>query len=184
MNLWHELVKRYIVDIADVFICIVQTHWTWKVDSIFAFCVLRYEATSFFTETTENFNSVYCGNQSARESTTLFTSFVQQVLINLQKITPTKQGFSMAAEAQMHNGNNNGTTVYAFAQCIQTITQSGCNECLKACYSNMQMCLPNSDGRAFAAGCFLRYSTASFIPDNYLTIDLTSLGKQGTPFFK
>ncbi|XP_028768333.1 putative cysteine-rich receptor-like protein kinase 16 isoform X2 [Neltuma alba] len=43
----------------------------------------------------------------------------------------------------------------------------------------MQICLPNSDGKAFAGGCFMRYSTTSFFPDNYQTIDITPLEKQG-----
>ncbi|KAK4278114.1 hypothetical protein QN277_016005 [Acacia crassicarpa] len=144
-------------------------------------CFLRYEANGFFGQTAEaDFNAALCGNQSVRESsTTLFTSVVRQVLMHLQRTTPQKEGFFVATKAQLLP-HNNGTTIYAFAQCIETINQSGCEECLKACNSNMQICLPNSDGKAFAAGCFMRYSTSSFFPHNYQTIDLTPLGKKGS----
>ena len=48
----------------------------------------------------------------------------------------------------------------------------------------MQTCLPNSlDGRAYANGCFLRYSTTSFFPDNQ-TIEISPSLKQGTQRFR
>ncbi|KAI9100028.1 hypothetical protein K1719_024246 [Acacia pycnantha] len=75
--------------------------------------------------------------------------------------------------------NNNGTTIYAFAQCIETISESGCSSCLNAASSNMPTCLPSSDGRAYADGCFMRFSISSFFPDNQ-TIDITPLKKQGS----
>ncbi|XP_054794503.1 cysteine-rich receptor-like protein kinase 2 isoform X2 [Prosopis cineraria] len=140
-------------------------------------CFLRYETNAFFDETTENFNAVSCGNQSTRESTE-FTSLVQQVLMNLQTTTPKKQGFFAATKAQLPE---NGSTIYAFAQCTETITQDGCLNCLNTGYNNMLACFPNSDGKAYAAGCFMRYSNTSFFPDNYQTIDVTPLiDKQGS----
>ncbi|KAI9100158.1 hypothetical protein K1719_024376 [Acacia pycnantha] len=99
--------------------------------------------------------------------------------MHLQTTTPKKQGFFVATKAQLLP-HNDGTTIYAFAQCIETITQSGCEECLKACNSNMQICLPNSDGKAFAAGCFMRYSTTSIFPHNYHMINIATLDKQGS----
>ncbi|KAK4278115.1 hypothetical protein QN277_016006 [Acacia crassicarpa] len=149
--------------------------------TIYDGCFLRYEANGFFGQTAEaDFNAALCGNQSVRESsTTLFTSVVRQVLMHLQRTTPQKEGFFVATKAQLLP-HNNGTTIYAFAQCIETITQSGCEECLKACNSSMQICLPNSDGKAFAASCFIRYSTSSFFPHNYQMINIASLDKQGS----
>ncbi|XP_054794511.1 cysteine-rich receptor-like protein kinase 42 [Prosopis cineraria] len=100
--------------------------------------------------------------------------------MNLQTTTPKKQGFFAATKIELPN---NGTTIYAFAQCIETITQNGCFECLKTGYHNMPTCLPNSDGRAYADGCFIRYSNSSFFPDNYQMIEIitnSSVGKQGS----
>ncbi|KAI9100059.1 hypothetical protein K1719_024277 [Acacia pycnantha] len=142
-------------------------------------CFLRYETNSFFEKTTEDFNAVSCGNQTVGESFTTFTSFVQQVLKNLQTTTPKKQGFFAATKIELPH-KNNSTTIYAFAQCIETITQRGCFNCLDTGYKNMQTCLPNSDGSAYADGCFMRYSTSSFFPHNYQIIDFSSMGKQGS----
>ncbi|XP_028797266.1 cysteine-rich receptor-like protein kinase 42 isoform X2 [Neltuma alba] len=98
------------------------------------------------------------------------------MLMNLQTATPRITGFSVATKTQVPN---NGPTIYAFGQCIETITQIGCKDCLNAQYNNMQSCLPNSDGRAFANGCFLRYSTTSFFPHNQI-LDVTRFSKQVT----
>ncbi|KAI9100208.1 hypothetical protein K1719_024426 [Acacia pycnantha] len=74
---------------------------------------------------------------------------------------------------------NNGSTIYAFVQCVDTITTSGCQDCLKTGYSNLQICLPFSDGRAFDAGCFMRYSTTSIFPNNQ-KINTTPFVKKGS----
>ncbi|XP_028800663.1 cysteine-rich receptor-like protein kinase 2 [Neltuma alba] len=144
---------------------------------VFDGCFLRYETNAFFWKTTEDFTAVSCGNQTVGESITLFTSLVQQLLKNLQTTTPKKQGFFAATKIELPD--NNGTTVYGFAQCIETVTPNGCFNCLNTGYDNiMPTCLPNSDGRAYADGCFMRYSTSSFFPHYYQPIDITSLGKQ------
>ncbi|XP_028797862.1 cysteine-rich receptor-like protein kinase 24 [Neltuma alba] len=98
--------------------------------------------------------------------------------MNLQRETPTIPGFLAATKTQVLN--NNGPTIYAFVQCTETITQSGCLSCLDVAYRNMQTCLPTSDGRAFDQGCFMRYSTTSFFPDNYQIVDVTPMDKQGS----
>ncbi|KAI9100100.1 hypothetical protein K1719_024318 [Acacia pycnantha] len=136
----------------------------------------KYEMSTFFSETT-SFNAVLCGDRSGGEATE-FTAAAQKLLTNLQTTTPTISGFYDARKTRVPN--NNDTTIYGFAQCIGAITQSDCLACLNSGYSNMQTCLPNSDGRAYAAGCFMRYSTTSFFPDN-ITIDTIPLvNKQGT----
>ncbi|XP_054795595.1 cysteine-rich receptor-like protein kinase 2 isoform X2 [Prosopis cineraria] len=137
-------------------------------------CFLRYESSSFFDQATGSFDSASCGNQNAEAATT-FNSTIQQVLMSLQTETPRITGFSAATKILVPN---NSTTIYAYAQCIGTISQSGCEDCLKQEYNTVQTCLPSSDGRAFDAGCFMRYSTTSFFPDNQ-TINITP-SKQGS----
>lgn len=141
---------------------------------------MRYETSDFFEKTTQDFNAVSCGNQSVGDSTstTAFTLLVQQVLKHLKTTTPKTHGFFAATKAELPH-NYNGTTIYAFAQCIETITQNGCFDCLSTGYNNMATFLPNSNGRAYADGCFMRYSTSSFFPDKYHIIDFTSLSKNG-----
>ncbi|KAI9100222.1 hypothetical protein K1719_024440 [Acacia pycnantha] len=138
-------------------------------------CFLRYEAGDFYGETTGTWTKVLCGDQKAREAME-FTDSSKKLLMNLLTATPTIPGFSAATKIQVAN---NGETIYAFAQCVGTVTQSGCLDCLKAVDSNMQICLPNSEGKAFDAGCFMRYSTTSFFPDNQ-TIDIIPLVKPGS----
>ncbi|KAK4278104.1 hypothetical protein QN277_015996 [Acacia crassicarpa] len=140
-------------------------------------CFLRYESSNFFEQATGSFNSASCGNQTAEGSTALFNSIIQQVLMNLQTETTRITGFSAATKTQVPNNNN--TTVYAYAQCTETISESGCEDCLKQSYNTIQTCLPNSDGRAFDAGCFMRYSTTSFFADNQ-TINVRPFSKQGS----
>ncbi|KAK4278117.1 hypothetical protein QN277_016008 [Acacia crassicarpa] len=138
-------------------------------------CFLRYEAGDFYGETIGTLTKVLCGVQKAREAME-FTESAKKLLMNLLTATPTIPGFSAATKIQVAS---NGETIYAFAQCVGTVTQSGCLDCLKAVDSNMQNCLPNSEGKAFDAGCFMRYSTTSFFPDNQ-TIDIIPLVKPGS----
>ena len=121
-----------------------------------------------------------CGNTTSGNYPALFDSTVQQVLLNLQTATPKITDFFAATKTQVHN---NGPFLYAIAQCVDTVTDSGCLDCLKISSSNLQICLPTTDGRAFDAGCFMRYSDTSFFPDNQTT-DLTPFLKQGSVHLK
>ncbi|KAI9100144.1 hypothetical protein K1719_024362 [Acacia pycnantha] len=142
-------------------------------------CFLRYDASnSFFLETTPSINSVACGNQTVDGEATAFDSTAQQVLTNLQTTTPTTTGFFTATKMQVPNNNNQ--TIYAFAQCIGTITQNVCLSCLNSAYSNLQTCFPNSNGRAYVNACFMRYSTTSFFPPNQTFHILQPLIKKGS----
>ncbi|XP_054797342.1 cysteine-rich receptor-like protein kinase 2 isoform X2 [Prosopis cineraria] len=139
-------------------------------------CFMRYNSNGFFDEAPQPSNIVSCGNQTTGEATA-FTTTVRQVLMNLQKATPRIPRFSAATK--IHVPNNKGATLYAFAQCVDTVTVKECLDCLKVEYSSVEICLPNSDGTAFDYGCFMRYSTTSFFADNQ-TIDITPLIKQGS----
>lgn len=135
-------------------------------------CFLRYESNGFFDQTTLPGNSMICGNQTANGATS-FTTTAQQVLVDLQTATPKIPGFFAATKTQV-----GGNEIYAIAQCAETVTESGCLDCLKVGFNNIQSCLPNTNGRAFDAGCFMRYSVTSFFADNQ-TIDITHFLKQG-----
>ncbi|XP_028782534.1 cysteine-rich receptor-like protein kinase 2 [Neltuma alba] len=113
-------------------------------------CFLRFDISgAFLDETTQTFNTAYCGNQTEDDDgATRLTSVAQQLLMNLQTVTPNIRGSSAAMKMTV---SNVGPTIYAFAQY----------------------------GRAFADGCFMRYSTTSFFPDNQ-TIDIVPAFKQGS----
>ncbi|KAI9100226.1 hypothetical protein K1719_024444 [Acacia pycnantha] len=130
------------------------------------YILFRYDASPFFDRATDTFNAALCGNTTTGEATA-FTSAIQKLLMNLQNKVPIITGFFAATKTQVPN---NGSTIYAFVQCTETITQSGCLNCLSVGYRNIQTCLTSSDGRAFDQGCFMRYSTTSFFPHNYQII--------------
>ena len=115
-----------------------------------------------------------CGSQEANGATA-FNAAAQQVLEDLQTATPKIPGFFAATKTQVVG---TGNAIYAIAQCAETVTQSGCLDCLTVGFTNIQSCFPNTDGRAFDAGCFMRYSEKSFFADNQ-TIDITPFLKQG-----
>nr|XP_011469259.1 PREDICTED: cysteine-rich receptor-like protein kinase 3 isoform X2 [Fragaria vesca subsp. vesca] len=94
--------------------------------------------------------------------------------MDLQVATSNINGFFTASNVVVSGSAN--TTIYGVAQCAETTSQIGCLDCLKVAYTNVQSCLPDTDGRAVDAGCFLRYSATSFFPDNQTT--------NITPFFK
>jgi len=134
--------------------------------------MLRYESNDFFAQIMPR-SSILCGNHTADESTT-FSEAGQQVLMDLQIATPKITGFYAATKTQVAGG-----AIYAIAQCAETLTQDSCLDCLSVEHSSIQGCLPKTNGRAFDAGCFMRYSETPFFADNQ-TIDINPFLKQGT----
>ncbi|OMO76086.1 hypothetical protein CCACVL1_15928 [Corchorus capsularis] len=89
----------------------------------------------------------------------------------LIEATPRINKFFAASSKEVAGANGNNVTAYGVAQCVETIDEKGCEECLKVAYGNIQRCPPEADGRAVDTGCFLRYSELPFFGANY-TIDL------------
>ncbi|XP_027334625.1 cold-responsive protein kinase 1-like isoform X2 [Abrus precatorius] len=135
-------------------------------------CFLRYESERFYDQTTEPGNGVVCGNTSA--NSTGFRANGQQLLMDLQIATPKVKGFYAATKIQVPGSS----AIYAVAQCVETATESNCLNCMQVAYNNLQSCLPKIDGRAYDAGCFMRYSMSPFFADNQ-TIDITPYLEQG-----
>jgi len=103
-----------------------------------------------------------------------FKAAGQQALMDLQTATP-KTGDFYAATKTLVAG---GSAVYAVAQCVETATEINCQNCMQVGYNNLQSCLPNTEGRAYDAGCFMRYSTTPFFADNQ-TINIAPYLKKG-----
>ena len=56
--------------------------------------------------------------------------------------------------------------VYALAQCWKSVGERGCRQCLAAAANAVtQTCRGTREGRAFYAGCYLRFSTNKFYGD-------------------
>jgi len=127
----------------------------------------RYESESFYEQTTEPGNGASCGNTSAM--VVGFSLVAQQVLMQLQTVTPKTKGFYAATKTKLVDGS----AIYAVAQCVETAAENDCLKCMQVGYNNLQNCLSNNtSGTAYDAGCFMRYSTTPFFPDNQ-TIDIT-----------
>ncbi|RDX57789.1 Cysteine-rich receptor-like protein kinase 2, partial [Mucuna pruriens] len=135
-------------------------------------CFLRYESERFYDQANELGSGVTCGNTSS--NATGFRAAAQKALIDLQTATPKIKGFYAATKTKV----DGGSAIYAIAQCVETTTETNCLNCMQVGYNNLQSCLPNTDGTAYDAGCFMRYSTTPFVADNQ-TIDTAPYLKQG-----
>ncbi|KAL3527425.1 hypothetical protein ACH5RR_012081 [Cinchona calisaya] len=140
-------------------------------------CFLRYESDNFYDQSTLPGNVQICSNLSTGSQAANFGAQAQALLKDLQLATPRINAYFAASKGEVSPG---GGTVYGVAQCAETISKSGCQDCLTVAYGNIQGCLPNADGRAIDVGCFLRYSETSFFPDNQTTNITLFLGGGGS----
>ena len=100
---------------------------------------------------------------------------MKELLADLQVATPRINGF-FAASKKEAVGSAGNVTVYAVAQCAETVSEIGCQDCLTVASGNAQVCIPSAVARAIDAGCFLRYSNTPFFADNQTTNLLPFLG--------
>ncbi|KAK1410560.1 hypothetical protein QVD17_37097 [Tagetes erecta] len=139
-------------------------------------CFLRYEANSFYTQTTLPGNVGLCGNRTSSRQD-VFATVVDGLLSNLSIATPRINGFFAAVTAPVVGTNT--STAYAIAQCAITLTPDGCKSCLQVAYANIRSCTTDvTDGRGVDSGCFMRYSASPFF-DNNKTIDITPFLREG-----
>ncbi|KAF3643526.1 hypothetical protein FXO38_20585 [Capsicum annuum] len=78
----------------------------------------------FYQETTSAGNAEICGNRTASQPHAL-NPVALQLLNDLSMATPRISGFF---------------TVYGVAQSAETITESGCQDCLTVAYKNIEGC--------------------------------------------
>lgn len=153
---------------------------------IYLACSLRYESSSFYDQSTQEGDFGFCGNRTALQADA-FETAVQELLENLKVATPEINGFFAASKNNIigsraganDDDNNNSTTVYGIAQCVETVSETGCQNCLSGAVGNIQRCLGSAFGWAVDAGCFLRYSDTPFFADNQTT-DIAPFLKNGS----
>ncbi|KAJ0974320.1 hypothetical protein J5N97_016285 [Dioscorea zingiberensis] len=131
-------------------------------------CVLRYESVVFFDEGSQVGNRGICGNSTTTAAG--FADDVQRLMLDLSQATPRIGKYFAAA---VRNG------VYAVAQCVETVAESTCEDCLSVAYRNIEGCPPDAEARAVDAGCFMRYSDEAFFPANQ-TVDLNPFLDSGS----
>ncbi|XP_025796907.1 cysteine-rich receptor-like protein kinase 2 isoform X3 [Panicum hallii] len=134
---------------------------------IFDGCVIRYESAAFFDQATLPGNTQLCNGSAVGVGG--FADAARALVADLAAAVPRVPGFAAAAA----RGG-----VYAAAQCVETVGEGGCAQCLKVAVGNIDGCPPNSDGRAVDAGCFMRYSHKPFFPAN-ATVDLAAYLRSG-----
>ncbi|KAL1802984.1 hypothetical protein ACET3Z_031631 [Daucus carota] len=138
---------------------------------IYQGCFLRYEVHNFFTQRLlVTFESTVC--DQGKSEAKAFTPVVDGLITDLVSTTPRIDGFFAATTRPVSSGGAT-MTVYAVAQCIETISQKDCQSCLTTTSNNIQSCPPASEGSATDAGCFLRNSETSFFADKSI-INITS----------
>ncbi|CAI9114875.1 OLC1v1015691C2 [Oldenlandia corymbosa var. corymbosa] len=144
---------------------------------LFDGCYLRYESSIFYEEAApqEGYGEI-CSSTNASQPTN-FQTQAAGLLQDLKLATPRINGFFAASKRQLSNGKD---AVYAMAQCAETLSPSGCQDCLNVTYSNINGCLPKEDGRAYDAGCFMRYSATPFFADNQTTNIIPYLNEGNT----
>ncbi|XP_054796509.1 cysteine-rich receptor-like protein kinase 42 [Prosopis cineraria] len=129
-------------------------------------CFLRYESSQIFDWASESWNNIVCGNQTIKDSPDL-ASTVQQVINNLDIATPRIPGFYVATKTPVPNSN--GLNIYGLGQCVDTVSQAGCQTCMDIALAHFKTCLTNTDAKSYDIGCFMRYSTTAFFADNQTT---------------
>ncbi|KAI9162022.1 hypothetical protein LWI28_022997 [Acer negundo] len=72
-------------------------------------------------------------------------------------------------EELVGGGGGNNTAVYGITQCVETLSESSCRDCLATAYDSIQRCFVYAYGWVYDVGCFLRYSDTPFFADNQTT---------------
>ncbi|CAN1170459.1 Cysteine-rich receptor-like protein kinase 42, partial [Linum perenne] len=144
-------------------------------------CFLRYESNSFYDQSTQEGHSGVC-DQNTTIKDNNYGKALDDLLSKLVTATPKMNGFYAASKRVVvaNGGGGNNVTVYAVAQCVETVSEIGCQDCLKLAYADLQSCFSNTGGgRSINVGCFLRFSNTPFIGDNQTTDILPFLASNG-----
>ncbi|KAL1802969.1 hypothetical protein ACET3Z_031616 [Daucus carota] len=142
-------------------------------------CFLRYETNRFYGTANALGNAGRCDNGTIRNGTasaTSYTAVVEALLSDLVIATPKTKNFYAATATKVAPGGN--TTVYAMAQCAETVTEIECQNCMNVALENIKSCPPRTGARAFDAGCFMRYTNTPFFASNQ-TINISRYLRSG-----
>ncbi|KAK2663725.1 hypothetical protein Ddye_002299 [Dipteronia dyeriana] len=124
-------------------------------------CFFRYDNHNFFNESLDPVRDhVNCSQPiSILSDDSLLEQFgtmLGEVLLNVTNQAKSNKGFG-AVEAK-----GGVLSVYALAQCWETLSLEGCSQCLERARTKLKDCSPNAEGRATFTGCYMRYSTHRF----------------------
>ncbi|XP_043704437.1 cysteine-rich receptor-like protein kinase 3 isoform X2 [Telopea speciosissima] len=117
-----------------------------------------------------------CSNNTASPSQR--QSFVDNFVAAMDAVTPQ---VTSRRYARVVSGSGN-TTVYAFGQCMNDLSQTDCDLCFAQCKTQIPKCVPfqkaTRGGRDFFDGCYLRYDEYDFFSEALSPEDRTVCGNQ------
>ncbi|KAL8240489.1 hypothetical protein R6Q59_013844 [Mikania micrantha] len=149
----------------------MTTNLTPEASLVFAVCGKWYEELPefyndpFFKMDGNGLQFLSCDNKSASQPAT-FNQVVDGLLSDIRDATPKTSNLYVASTRQIISQNE---TVFATAQCIENITQTICQNCMKSAYEKLSNCPPSMQGRFSDMACFARYSDTRFFNDNQTT---------------
>ncbi|PWA98031.1 cysteine-rich receptor-like protein kinase 2 [Artemisia annua] len=117
-------------------------------------CYMRFENYSFFGQQAGNFSYSRCANEMMRDS--VFVESARKAVLQAVETAPKSK--NARTEALISPKTNN--SVYAVADCWNTLDTDSCGACLQKAAAPMLSCLPASQGSSLYSGCFMRYSVS------------------------
>ncbi|XP_058091863.1 cysteine-rich receptor-like protein kinase 3 isoform X2 [Magnolia sinica] len=121
--------------------------------------------------------ALICSNRTAAPSDRQI--FISNFLSAMDAITPQ---IASRRFAQVIEGTENSSSVFAFGQCMDDLSQSDCELCFAQCKTQIPRCLPfqklTRGGRNFLDGCYLRYDDFEFFGQDLSPEDKTVCGER------
>ncbi|KAG6767067.1 hypothetical protein POTOM_028246 [Populus tomentosa] len=121
-------------------------------------CFIRAENYSFYREALAPEDTKRCSGIVNKGEE--FSVAVKEVLSKMLLKAPSFRGFASKHET------SNGISAYGMANCWKILDRDLCSICLSEAVASALSCIPSTEARVLNAGCFLRYSDASFANDS------------------
>ncbi|KAJ6375490.1 hypothetical protein OIU77_000472 [Salix suchowensis] len=132
-------------------------------------CFIRYDKYNFFHEAIDPTNdAVVCG-EPKHPLTDSILKFKKRIASVIRNVTAMALGNGTFATAEAKGGD---FSVYALAQCWNTLDRDECRKCLVNAGSKLSQCAPGSEGSALFTGCYMKYSTEIFFKKSVESEDL------------
>ncbi|KAI3698497.1 hypothetical protein L2E82_42089 [Cichorium intybus] len=122
-------------------------------------CFMRYENYNFFGEHTGVEDRVICENKTRRNNA--FEQSASKAVFQTVETAPKSKDYYAGKQALIFGTANK--SAYAVANCWNTLDADACGYCLQKAARSMLGCLPESEGYALYAGCFMKYSDSNFL---------------------
>ncbi|KAL9340788.1 hypothetical protein Peur_067007 [Populus x canadensis] len=122
-------------------------------------CFIRAENYSFYREALAPEDTKRCSGNIVKKGQE-FSVAVKEVLSKMLLKAPSFRGFASKHET------SNGISAYGMANCWKILDHDLCSICLSEAVASALSCIPSTEARVLNAGCFLRYSDASFANDS------------------